>query len=84
MTTGRYFAKGRSCSTTLVGGKARGLFIAKKMVSSLNDILVDNGTSRALMNLMGSQEANEEFLMHSLNVCTLSILIARDLGLKQT
>ena len=53
------------------------------MIGSLNDILVDNDSSRALMNLMGSNDTGEEFLLHSLNVCTLSILIARDLGLKR-
>ena len=65
------------------GGNARGLMTAKKMVGSLNDILVSNDSSRALMNLMGSQETSEEFLMHALNVATLSILIARDLGVRR-
>ena len=75
--------EGKVMSQDLSSGSPRGLTTAQKMVGSLNDILVDNNSSRALMNLMGSNDTGEEFLLHSLNVCTLSILIARDLGLKR-
>ncbi len=75
--------EGKVMLQDLSSGSPRGLTTAKKMIGSLNDILVDNNSSRALMNLMGSNETGEEFLLHSLNVCTLSILIARDLGLKR-
>ena len=75
--------EGKVMLQDLSSGSPRGLTTAKKMVGSLNDILVDNDSSRALMNLMGSNDTGEEFLLHSLNVCTLSILIARDLGLKR-
>ncbi|WP_454064256.1 HD-GYP domain-containing protein [Candidatus Nitrospira salsa] len=75
--------EGKVMLQDLSAGSSRGLLTAKKMIGSLNDILVSNDSSRALMNLMGSNETGEEFLLHSLNVCTLSILIARDLGLKR-
>ena len=75
--------EGKVMLQDLSSGSPRGLLTAKKMIGSLNDILVDNNSSRALMNLMGANETGEEFLLHSLNVCTLSILIARDLGLKR-
>ena len=71
--------EGKVMLQDLSSGSPRGLTTAKKMIGSLNDILVDNNSSRALMNLMGSNETGDEFLLHSLNVCTLSILIARDL-----
>ena len=75
--------EGKVMLQDLSSGSPRGLITAKKMIGSLNDILVNNDSSRALMNLMGSNDTGEEFLLHSLNVCTLSILIARDLGLKR-
>ncbi len=75
--------EGKVMLQDLSSGSPRGLITAKKMIGSLNDILVDNDSSRALMNLMGSNDSGDEFLLHSLNVCTLSILIARDLGLKR-
>jgi len=75
--------EGKVMLQDLSAGSSRGLITAKKMIGSLNDILVSNDSSRALMNLMGSNETGEEFLLHSLNVCTLAILIARELGLKR-
>ena len=40
----------------------------------------------ALMNLMGSVEQGEDFFMHSLNVCTLSMMVGQEfkLGEDQT
>ena len=44
----------------LTAGHPKGLSTAKKMISSINDILIDADSSRALMNLIGSNETGED------------------------
>ena len=75
--------EGKAMLQDISAGQSKGIQTAEKMIASLNSLLLDHDSSRALMNLMGSNETGEEFLMHSLNVCTLSILIARELGIKK-
>ena len=71
--------RGKSMLQDLSLGSTRALPVAKELIGSLNDILVGNETSRATLHLMGSNNAGDNFLLHALNVCILSIVIARDL-----
>ena len=62
-------------------GHTRALGKTTQMISSLGKIINDPGTSMALMNLMGSVEQGEDFFMHSLNVCTLSMMVGQEFKL---
>jgi putative nucleotidyltransferase with HDIG domain len=42
--------------------------------------MLQDVNSRALLNLIGSNETDEEFFLHALNVCSLSLMIGQDLG----
>jgi putative nucleotidyltransferase with HDIG domain len=65
----------------VISGRPRGLRTARKIVENLNEILGVADNSRALLNLIGSNEPNEEFFLHALNVCSLSLIVGQDLGL---
>ncbi|MFZ1744511.1 MAG: HD domain-containing phosphohydrolase [Nitrospirales bacterium] len=67
----------------VITGRPRGLRTAQKIVSELYEILDIADNSRALLNLIGSNEPNEEFFLHALNVCSLSLMIGQDLGLSR-
>ncbi|HBP86826.1 MAG: DUF3391 domain-containing protein [Nitrospira sp.] len=67
----------------VISGRPRGLRTARKIVGDLNEILGVADNSRALLNLIGSHEPNEEFFLHALNVCSLSLMVGQDLGLSQ-
>ena len=74
---------GKAMLQDLTVGSARGLSTAMELIASLNNILVGNEASRAKMHLMGSNQTGDDFLLHALNVTTLSILMAQDLGFKK-
>jgi HD-GYP domain-containing protein (c-di-GMP phosphodiesterase class II) len=65
----------------VISGRPRGLRTAQKIVGDLYEILDEADNSRALLNLIGSNETNEEFFLHALNVCSLSLMVGQDLGL---
>ena len=67
----------------VITGRPRGLRTAQKIVSELYEILDIADNSRALLNLIGSNESNEEFFLHALNVCSLSLMVGQDLGLSR-
>lgn len=67
----------------VISGRPRGLRTAQKIVEELYEILDIADTSRALLNLIGSNEPNEEFFLHALNVCSLSLMVGQDLGLSR-
>jgi putative nucleotidyltransferase with HDIG domain len=64
----------------VISGRPRGLRTAQKIVGDLCEILGVADNSRALLNLIGSNESNEEFFLHALNVCSLSLMVGQDLG----
>src|SRR5690606_61878 len=64
----------------VVSGRPRGLRTARKIVEHLYDMLGEAEHSRALLNLIGSHETHEEFFLHALNVCSLSLMVAQDMG----
>ncbi|WP_342347030.1 HD domain-containing phosphohydrolase [uncultured Nitrospira sp.] len=64
----------------VISGRPRGLRTAQKIVGELYEILDITDNSRALLNLIGSNEPNEEFFLHALNVCSLSLMVGQDLG----
>ncbi len=64
----------------VISGRPRGLRTAQKIVRELYEILDITDNSRALLNLIGSNEPNEEFFLHALNVCSLSLMVGQDLG----
>ncbi|GJL67767.1 MAG: HD family phosphohydrolase [Nitrospirales bacterium] len=67
----------------VISGRTRGLRTAEKIVGELYEILDIADNSRALLNLIGSNEPNEEFFLHALNVCSLSLMVGQDLGLSR-
>jgi len=74
---------GKQMVQDAICGRPRGLRTAKKIVENLFDLVGEHDHSRALLNLMGSDDTQEEFFLHALNVCSLSLLIATDFGLKR-
>ena len=64
----------------VISGRPRGLRTAQKIVRDLYEILGVADNSRALLNLIASNESNEEFFLHALNVCSLSLMVGQDLG----
>ncbi len=64
----------------VVSGRPRGLRTAQKIASNLCDLLAESDNSRALLNLIGSNDTSEEFFLHALNVCSLSVMVGLDLG----
>ncbi|MGD9850711.1 MAG: HD-GYP domain-containing protein [Nitrospirales bacterium] len=75
--------EGKQMIQDAVSGRARGVRTAQKIIENLFEILGEQEQSRALLNLMGSDDVNEEFFLHAFNVCSLSLMIANDLELKQ-
>ncbi len=71
---------GKQVMQDIVTGRPRGLRNAQKIVSNLCDILGEADHSRALLNLMGNHESQDEFFLHALNVCSLSLMVGQDLG----
>ena len=64
----------------VVAGRPRGVRTAQKIVGNLLDLLDGSDNSRALLNLIGSNETSEEFFLHATNVSSLSIMVGLDLG----
>jgi len=75
------FQEGKHIMQDIISGRPRGLRTAQKIVGDLYEILGVADNSRALLNLIGSNESNEEFFFHALNVCSLSLMVGQDLGL---
>lgn len=75
--------EGKQMIQDVVSGRPRGVRTAQKIIDNLLDILGQHQQSRALLNLMGSDDQHEEFFLHALNVCSLSLLIAHELDLKR-
>jgi HD-GYP domain-containing protein (c-di-GMP phosphodiesterase class II) len=67
----------------VVSGRPRGLRTAQKIVENLIDLVDGSDNSRALLNLIGSNEPNDEFFLHATNVCSLSLMVGIDLGFKR-
>ena len=67
----------------VVAGRPRGLRTAQKIVGNLHDLLEGSENSRALLNLIGSNETNDEFFFHATNVSSLSMMVGLDLGLSR-
>ena len=67
----------------VVAGRPRGVRTAQKIVSNLLDLLDGSDNSRALLNLIGSNETSEEFFLHATNVSSLSMMVGLDLGLSR-
>ena len=67
----------------VVAGRPRGLRRAQKVVGNLLDLLYGTENSRALLNLIGSNETSEEFFFHATNVSSLSMMVGLELGLSR-
>jgi len=67
----------------VMAGRPRGLRTAEKIVGNLFDLLDGAVNSRALLNLIGSNETSEEFFLHATNVSSLSMMVGMDLGLSR-
>ncbi len=62
-------------------GYVKGMRKAEELMNVLGDILGNDGSLVALMNLMGNNEIGDEFYYHSLNTAILSMVVARELEL---
>jgi len=62
-------------------GYVKGMRKAEELMNVLGDILGNDGSLVALMNLMGNNEIGDEFYYHSLNTAILSMVVARELAL---
>ena len=67
----------------LRNGRTRAIARATTMISSLGKLIRDKDTSMALMNLMASAEKEQDVFMHSLNVCTLSMMLGHAFDLDE-
>ncbi len=67
----------------VVAGRPRGVRTAQKIVGNLFDLLDGSDNSRALLNLIGSNETSEEFFLHATSVSSLSMMVGLDLGLSR-
>jgi putative nucleotidyltransferase with HDIG domain len=75
--------EGKQIMQDVISGRPRGLRTAQKIVGDLYEILDIADNSRALLNLIGSNDSSEEFFLHALNVCSLSLMVGQDLGLSR-
>lgn len=78
--------EGKQIMQDVITGRPRGLRTAQKIVGELYEMLDIADNSRALLNLIGSNgsnESNEDFFLHALNVCSLSLMVGQDLGLSR-
>lgn len=65
-------------------GYAKGIAKAENLVTTLGDILDQNGILVSLMNFTrADEEADNDFYYHSLNVCMLSMVLGQGLDLPQ-
>ena len=67
----------------VVAGRPRGLRTAQKILENIHDLLDGSDNSRALLNLIGSNESGDEFFFHATNVSSLSMMVGLDLGLSR-
>lgn len=58
-------------------GHSKAMGRASDMVTSLGKIIGDPTSSMALMNLMSAPDDVDDFFMHSLNVCALSMMLGQ-------
>ncbi|GJL66842.1 MAG: HD family phosphohydrolase [Nitrospirales bacterium] len=58
-------------------GHSKAMGRASDMVASLGKIIGDPTSSMALMNLMSAPDDVDDFFMHSLNVCALSMMLGQ-------
>ena len=75
--------EGKQVMQDVITGRPRGLRTAQKIVENLCGFLGEEKNSRALLNLIGTSESQEEFFVHALNVCSLSLMVGQDLGLRR-
>lgn len=75
--------KSKQMIQDVVAGRPRGLRTGQKIIGNLLDLLDGSDKSRALLNLIGSNETSEEFFFHAINVSSLSMIIGLDLGLSR-
>ena len=75
--------EGKQIMQDVISGRPRGLRTAQKIVGDLYEILDIADNSRAFLNLIGSNDSSEEFFLHALNVCSLSLMVGQDLGLSR-
>ncbi|MFB3114749.1 MAG: HD-GYP domain-containing protein, partial [Nitrospirales bacterium] len=64
-------------------GYTQGARKVESLVTTLGEILDQNGTLVSLMNFIGTEETGDDFYYHSLNVCMLSMVIGQGLDLPQ-
>ena len=65
-------------------GDEGGFRSALQIVSKLTDSLSDDRTVMALLEIMQAEEDEEDpLIFHSMNVCVLSLLLGKELGLSQ-
>src|SRR4051812_19655662 len=64
-------------------GTESGLIATKEMVSSLADLLSEDGASTAMGSLLGAGDSNESGVLHAMNVSVLCMLVGRQFDLSR-
>ena len=64
-------------------GYAKGIGKAESLITTLGEILNQNRTLVTLMNFIGTEDEDDEFYYHSLNVCMLSMILGQSLDFPQ-
>ncbi len=62
-------------------GHVKGVRKAEQLITTLSELLSEDGMLVSLMNLLGSHEMGNEFYYHSLNVAMLSMIIGHEFDL---
>ena len=65
------------------GGNTKGLKQAAQVVSNLGAVLEDSGASMTLMDVVSSHGMSKGVSYHAINVCILSMITGRTLGLSK-
>ncbi len=68
---------------SISSGDAVGLGSAKQVSSKLTQSLSNDRTVMALLEVMNTGEEKDSLFVHSMNVCVLSLLIGKELGLTE-
>ena len=77
------FQKSKEIIHNLSKGDFGGVEMAEDLIASLETMVESSDATTGLMNVMSSNTMGEGMFMHALNVCLLSLLVGRELGLSE-
>ena len=69
--------------TLILAGHQEGFDIAEQLVESIIDALLEDAASTLLVSQFNSSDTSNKLLLHSLNVCVLSMMVGREFDLSR-